>query len=147
MRSPWETPEQAQTRLQQFAKERLEIAQALNAGSGSAGGEPLLVALEIFGELLHAEVDGTSPSHEGFQVWEWHCYFAFQGCAGNSVRQHKALEVTISPQRMDQAVGVARQWFLYTFGAEALEAATAERQPKPKVKSKIKFGEPGGGPE
>ena len=61
--------------------------------------------------------------------------------------QHKALEATISPQRLDQAVGVARQWFLYTFGAEALEAATGDRQPKPKVKSKIKFGEPGQTPE
>ena len=125
MRAPWETPQQAQAKLQQFAKERMEAAQILNSVT-KAPGQPDLSALEVFGELLHAEVDGTSPSHEGFQTWHWGCPFAWMGCTGRSILQHKAQEATISPQRLDQAVRVARQWFLYTFGEAFYSQATKE---------------------
>jgi hypothetical protein len=125
MRAPWETATQAQERLQNFDKKVLEAAQILNSPS-KPGDAPQLSALEVFGELLHAEVDGTSPAHEGFQVWEWSCPFAWMGCAGNSIMQHKAQESTISPQRMNQAVGVAQMWFLFTFGEEAYKKASAD---------------------
>jgi RHS repeat-associated protein len=124
MRAPWETPAQAQERLQQFAKERLEAAQILNTGNTSS--EVTIDALKAFGELLHAEVDGTSPAHEGFQVWEWNCVFAWMGCAGNSVMQHKSLESTITPQRMEHAITVAQMWFLYTFGDTQYVKATTD---------------------
>jgi hypothetical protein len=124
MRAPWETPAQAQARMQQFVKERREAAQMLNTGNTSS--DVSFDALEAFGELLHAEVDGTSPSHEGFQIWEWNCPFAWMGCAGNSIMQHKAQEATISLERMEQAVGVAQQWFLDTFGDAQYIKATAD---------------------
>jgi RHS repeat-associated core domain len=124
MRAAWETPAQAQERLQQFSKERLEAAQILNSANMSS--DTQLDVLEVVGELLHAEVDGTSPAHEGFQIWQCGCPFAWMGCAGNSIMQHKALESTISPQRMDQAVRVAQQWFLFTFGETQFQKATTD---------------------
>lgn len=130
MRSPNQTPEQAKARMEQFLSQRKESAQILQSGYVPPVGatDPNLLAIEVFGELLHAVTDETSPAHEGFQPWDWRdfCTATWLGCNEDSVQTHTSREgwQQFTPQRENQAIGAARQWFLMTFGETYFWQAT-----------------------
>jgi hypothetical protein len=113
-----------------FVADQKEAAQILQSGKIPAGTtEPSLLAIEAFGVLLHAVTDETSPAHEGFQPWDWRdfCSATWLGCNADSVLSHTSREGEreFTLQRENQAVGAARQWFLYTFGESFFWQATS----------------------
>ncbi len=59
MRSPGETVEDAESKMNEFISNEQNI---FITGEGDA-------ALEALGEAMHPLMDATSPSHEGFQEW------------------------------------------------------------------------------
>jgi RHS repeat-associated protein len=65
-------------------------------------------ALAEFAKALHAVLDSTSPSHAGFQVWDW-SNFAL-------VRRHIKGEKTINDQQRASAIQAAQNAFNKTFG-------------------------------
>jgi hypothetical protein len=65
-------------------------------------------SLEAFGAALHAVLDSTSPTHAGFQKWDWR--------NPSLVRNHINGEKTINPQQMQNAVNAARNAYNATYG-------------------------------
>jgi RHS repeat-associated protein len=138
MRSPSQTPAQAQAQFEQFLAQRKDAAQTSQSGYVPPGAtEPNLFAIEVFGELLHAVTDETSPAHEGFQPWDWQdfCSATWLGCDADSVESHTSREgwQQFTPQRQNQAIGAARQWFLSTFGQANYWQAVKGSSSEPKA--------------
>jgi hypothetical protein len=113
MRSPDQTVDQAETEYNNFVSSSETEAQNAQLQFWMADPDNKLDnlsegSLEAFGQALHAVVDSTSPSHAGFQEWNWTNPFA--------VYQHIQNEKTISPRQMQNAVNAARNAFNNTYG-------------------------------
>jgi hypothetical protein len=137
MSAPWQTPQEARQQYANFVAERMNTAKQNQFGTFLGGSDGLFVSsLEAFTDLLHAVVDETSPTHEGFQPWDWRdfCTSDWLGCNPESVTTHTSGEGwrNFTKQREDQAIAAARQAFLYTFGEQYFWYATRGSQSEPK---------------
>lgn len=66
MRAASQTKEEAQTKMNEFVKEKQGEFMKLSQSGDYVGQIKAFIQL---GEAIHPIMDATSPSHEGFQVW------------------------------------------------------------------------------
>jgi RHS repeat-associated protein len=114
------------------------VAQANWIASGHTGVSPN--ALTAFGNALHTVTDATSPAHAGFQSWSG----AWLPAIAHVAREFR---FSLTGSERANAIQAARAAYLNTFGLEMYYQATGERPLKPKVTSKIKFGDPVDNPD
>lgn len=63
MRAPWQTPKQAEAQMKQFLSDmKTQYQNFMSKGKKYE-------AYSALGMAMHALMDSTSPSHEGFQAW------------------------------------------------------------------------------
>jgi hypothetical protein len=114
MSSPDQTVAQAQSQYNDFVSGEESEAQDAQMKFWTADPDNKLndlspASLEAFGKALHAVLDSTSPTHAGFQKWNW--------MNPSLVRQHINGESSISSQQMQNAVNAARNTYNATYGS------------------------------
>ena len=113
MSSPGQTVADAQTQYNNFVSGSETEAQNAQVQFWMADPDNKLdnlspASLEAFGAALHAILDSTSPTHAGFQKWDWR--------NPTLVRNHINGEKTINAQQMQNAVNAARNAYNATYG-------------------------------
>lgn len=93
MREPGETIDQARDKMQQYINHKLEIYY-LNIYEGN-----FEKAYFILGMALHPIMDSTSPSHEGFQIWD-----SSKGFINQNALFHWAKEQFISSEKLQKTL-------------------------------------------
>jgi hypothetical protein len=107
MRSPGQTPEQAQQSTSKFITSSLALAhlyQSMQHGGGFSN-----KALYAFGQALHTLMDSLSPTHRGTQPWD---PFNLP-----EVVKHIEGEKSITSDEMKEAIGLAQGAFQSVFGS------------------------------
>ncbi len=98
MREPGESAEQAHDKMQQYVSQKLEsFYQNIYEGNHEK-------AYFLLGMALHPIMDSTSPSHEGFQVWD-----GSKGIFSPAGLLHGAQEMLITPERFQRTLELMRE--------------------------------------
>lgn len=124
MSASGQDPKDAESKMNEFITEKTD---EFVSGEGDA-------ALEALGEALHPVMDATSPSHEGFQVWN--------GTGGLTnlakAASHTAQEATIFTSRFNQTVKAVRQIYLNAQKKKEEQEKKKEEQKKEENKQEEK---------
>jgi RHS repeat-associated protein len=118
MRAPGQSIADASQKTKQFIIQNVIKAAQAQAAYRDHGGKGLSKeALAYFGTAAHPVSDSTSPTHQGFQVWENPIEHPADAYA------HAVGERTIQPGQMNEAVDLLRQLWIDTFGLSGAGAA------------------------
>lgn len=101
MRVPGQTVEEARSQMNNFVEEKVKEYKTLMSQGKTEE------AYSRLGEAMHPIMDSSSPSHEGFQVW--------QGVSGprevGEAIIHGAKESVISNERLNRTTTLIREFY------------------------------------